>query len=51
MTKMKNYRTWIIRGILLLVGAAFLAAGLLQGGFSDVMKKAVMICYECIGIG
>lgn len=35
----------------LLTGVAFLAIGVLQGQFSIIWKKAVMICLECIGIG
>ena len=25
--------------------------GLMDGGYQDVMNKAVFLCYECIGIG
>ena len=33
------------------VGAAALILGLLQGGYTDTLQKAVRICLECIGIG
>ncbi len=33
------------------VGAVFLVLGILNGGAGDVLKKAVMICTECIGLG
>ena len=33
------------------VGALFLVLGLLNGGNSDVLGKAINICYECIGLG
>ncbi len=36
---------------LLLAGAAMVALGLLRGEQRTVLKKAVMICLECIGIG
>lgn len=35
----------------LLTGLLFLAVGAAQGQFSVILKKAVMICLECIGIG
>ena len=37
--------------VLLLAATGLLTAGILHGGFSDVMNKASLICYECIGIG
>lgn len=39
---------WLI-GVM--VGILFLGIGYVQGDFSDIYKKAVMICLECIGIG
>ena len=35
----------------MVIGIAFLAAGLFRGEFSDVLAKAMRICLECIGIG
>jgi len=32
-------------------GVLFLGIGAVQGQFSVIWKKAVMICLECIGIG
>ena len=32
-------------------GAAALLLGLLQGGYTDTLQKAVRLCLECIGIG
>ena len=37
--------------IILVAAVILIAAGLLDGGYRDVMSKAVMICMECIGIG
>ena len=37
--------------LVLLLALGFTVYGLLDGGFSDVLNKARMICYECIGIG
>lgn len=36
---------------LILLGAALVTAGLLDGGYRDVLNKAMLICYECMGIG
>ena len=41
----------IVRIALLIASVSLLIAGLLSGGSKDVKNKAVMICYECIGIG
>ena len=48
MTKPKKR---IIQGGIFAAGTILLVTGLLQDGFHDVMMKAIMICYECIGIG
>lgn len=37
--------------IIFLIGAVFCTVGILQGGFEDMLRKAALICYECIGIG
>ena len=39
------------RIIFLVLGAAFITIGVARGDCSDVMNKAIHICYECIGIG
>ncbi|MBR2012695.1 MAG: hypothetical protein IJ995_00560 [Clostridia bacterium] len=45
--KAKNILAWSLLGIGLL--AAVL--GILRGEAADVLRKATMICLECIGIG
>lgn len=35
----------------LLAGLLFLGIGAAGGQFAVIWRKAVMICYECIGIG
>ena len=37
--------------VILGVGIVFIVLGLLQGDFADVLRKAILICFECIGIG
>lgn len=46
----KNCRryAWILGA---LAGVVFLGLGAVQGQFSVIWNKAVMICLECIGIG
>lgn len=46
--KFKNIPLWIV---LFTIGLVFLITGLFQGQFTDIFRKAVMICLECIGIG
>lgn len=41
----------LIRGILLLMAAAFIIIGATRGETQTVLTKAVNICLECIGIG
>ena len=44
-------KTTVIRIVVLIAAIALMVAGLIDGGYSDVMNKATRICYECIGIG
>ena len=48
---MEAKRRTQLRTVVLVIGIAFLAAGLFRGEFSDVLAKAMRICLECIGIG
>ena len=36
---------------LFVIAVCLIVAGVIDGGFADVLEKAKMICYECIGIG
>jgi len=36
---------------LLFAGVILLALGLIQGDALEILKKAVLVCMECIGIG
>ena len=40
-----------LRAIVFALGAVFLVLGIWRGEPAEVMRKAVVICLECIGIG
>ncbi len=44
----KKVPLWVV-GVC--VGILFLVIGAFQQQFTDIYRKAVMICLECIGIG
>lgn len=47
-------KKWFFLGIrfgILLLAAVFIAVGISNGGAQDVLKKAIAICTECIGLG
>lgn len=46
--KSKSIPGWSIG---LCIGLLCLFIGLFHDQFTDIMKKAIMICLECIGIG
>lgn len=39
------------RVVLAVAGVAFVVVGICNGGVGDVLKKAIAICTECIGLG
>ena len=41
----------IIRAGFISVGIILVVIGIHNGGYADIMNKAIRICYECIGIG
>lgn len=36
---------------LLVLAAVLIAAGVMNGGFSDTFNKGIRVCLECVGIG
>ncbi len=40
-----------LRAALYALALLLIVLGIVNGGMADVMKKAVKICMECIGIG
>ena len=44
--KIKPFQ-WILLGL----GIVFLLTGIFLGDLSDIYRKAIFICMECIGIG
>lgn len=49
-TNLERWRSWAGPAVLLL-GAVFLVTGVLRGEVAVVLRKAVNVCLECIGIG
>lgn len=49
--KNKQIFRWIAGGVVLLLGAALIVIGIQNGESMVVLKKAINICFECIGIG
>jgi hypothetical protein len=47
---MKKYLQ-LLAPVLFIIAIGFTVLGLSDGGFADVLEKARVICYECIGIG
>lgn len=41
----------LIAAACLALAALLIGLGLADGGYQDVMNKAIFLCYECIGIG
>lgn len=41
----------ILPYFLLVVGAALVVAGIISGEATQVMRQAITVCLECIGIG
>jgi hypothetical protein len=41
----------IVQASLVLLGAGLIALGIHRGELTEIMRKAVVICLECIGIG
>ncbi len=50
---MRNKEGWLasLRILLLCTAAAFLLIGISRGEVGIVLKKAVNLCLECIGLG
>ena len=47
-SKIKRY---LLPSILILIGIGFIVFGVTDGEAAAVLKKAVTICLECIGLG
>jgi len=42
---------FILRAVIIAAGLLFMCIGIWQGELTAIMRKAVVICMECIGIG
>ena len=43
--------TWIVRGVIAVVGIVFVILGICNGGMGEMLFKAINICTQCIGLG
>jgi hypothetical protein len=50
MVKRINQR-FFIQIVILLVGVIMMTFGLLRGEALEILRKAIVVCMECIGIG
>ncbi len=48
---MSRFLRYAIPALLLIVGAGFVVYGITDGEAGLVLKKAIAICMECIGLG
>ncbi len=51
MSGSNRVRKNIIRGMVIITAVAFIIAGMQRGEAGEIMRKAVLVCLECIGIG
>jgi len=47
----KRYLLWAARILICIAAVVFIIVGIQRGEISVVLKKAVNICLECIGLG
>lgn len=50
-TGMEQKKLWTLRISLLVLAAASITFGVIRGEQLEVLKKAVSVCLQCIGIG
>lgn len=48
---MSKKSLWMIRGSIILLSVLCIGFGVIRGEHLEVLKKAVNICLQCIGIG
>ena len=51
MNNKPQWMLWAVRGVVCAAAAAFIIYGVQRGEVAVVLKKAVNICLECIGLG
>lgn len=49
--KREKWLLWGVRLTVCVVGVVFVIVGICNGGMTDVLKKAIEICTQCIGLG
>ena len=48
---MRAFVRYVVPALILVIGIGFIIYGAMEGEAGSVVKKAVAICMECIGIG
>lgn len=48
---MKDNKRAVISIVVMALGTVFIAVGAMRGETAEVLRKAINICLECIGIG
>jgi len=41
----------IIRYAILVIAVFFIIVGVIQSGYQDTLRRAAVVCLECVGIG
>ena len=41
---------WAVRGAIIVLSIVLIVFGIANGGFENVMAKAVALCMECVGL-
>lgn len=52
--RLEKWEKWLLLGVRIavcVVGVVFVIVGICNGGMTDVLKKAIEICTQCIGLG
>jgi len=46
-----RHKRLILQVAVLAIGITMMVAGLIRGESFDILRKAIIVCLECIGIG
>ena len=46
-----EYKVALLRAVVLFVGVVLIVLGVMRGELTEIVRKAAVVCLECIGIG